>query len=90
MNEAAFAIMSTASYVPEYLRARVAAATMFRMLAVKPRIDNASDQGRKPVSAGEQLDDGRLDILEYRGHNFSAQRSICLPKRAESAGAARL
>jgi hypothetical protein len=42
--------LPAASYVPEYMRAKVSAGLMFKMINAPTKIDNMSDQGLKPVS----------------------------------------
>jgi hypothetical protein len=42
--------LPAASYVPEFLRARMSAALMFKMIDAPTKIDNMSDKGLKPVS----------------------------------------
>jgi hypothetical protein len=49
LNMASMSIMSTAAYFPEYLRARVSAGLMFKMIDVQPQIDSTSNLGKKPV-----------------------------------------
>jgi ATP-binding cassette subfamily B (MDR/TAP) protein 1 len=45
LNMASITVMNTASYFPEYLRARIAAGLMFQMARKQPRIDSLSTQG---------------------------------------------
>jgi hypothetical protein len=42
--------LPAASYVPEFIRARVSAALMFRMINEPAEINNMSDKGLRPVS----------------------------------------
>jgi ATP-binding cassette subfamily B (MDR/TAP) protein 1 len=42
--------LPAAAFVPEFIRARVSAALMFRMINEPTNIDNMSDQGLKPVN----------------------------------------
>lgn len=46
---ASISIMMAANYFPEYLRARVSAGLMFKIINDKPQVDSMSDKGRKPV-----------------------------------------
>lgn len=41
--------LPAASYVPEFIRARVSAGLMFKMIEEPTKIDNMSEQGQKPV-----------------------------------------
>lgn len=43
-------VMMAANYFPEYLRARVSAGLMFKLMNDQPQIDSMSDKGKKPVS----------------------------------------
>uniref|UniRef100_A0AC34FWP2 ABC transporter domain-containing protein n=1 Tax=Panagrolaimus sp. ES5 TaxID=591445 RepID=A0AC34FWP2_9BILA len=45
LNMAAILISSSASYFPEYIKARIAAGLMFGMIRREPSIDNLSDSG---------------------------------------------
>uniref|UniRef100_A0AC35GE69 p-glycoprotein n=1 Tax=Panagrolaimus sp. PS1159 TaxID=55785 RepID=A0AC35GE69_9BILA len=45
LNMAAMLISSSASYFPEYIKARIAAGLMFGMIRKEPAIDNLSDSG---------------------------------------------
>jgi len=47
LNMASFSIMAAASYFPEYVRARVSAGLMFKMLHEEPQIDSCSEGGTK-------------------------------------------
>jgi ATP-binding cassette subfamily B (MDR/TAP) protein 1 len=47
---AAFSIIAAATYFPEYVRARVSAGLMFKMIAEEPHIDSCSTGGLKPAS----------------------------------------
>ena len=43
--------MLASAYLPEYVRARVSAGTLFSMLREKPTIDSREDSGSRAVSA---------------------------------------
>jgi ABC-type multidrug transport system fused ATPase/permease subunit len=50
---ASFTVMSAANYLPEYLRARVAAGLMFKMMNEQSKIDSCSGKGQKPEIGGK-------------------------------------
>jgi ATP-binding cassette subfamily B (MDR/TAP) protein 1 len=50
VNMAAFSIIAAATYFPEYIRARVSAGLMFKMLEETPQIDSSAVGGLKNVS----------------------------------------
>lgn len=50
---ASFTVMGAANYLPEYLRARVAAALMFQMINERSKIDSCSVKGQKPEIGGK-------------------------------------
>ncbi|VDO82450.1 unnamed protein product [Onchocerca flexuosa] len=45
LNVASFIMLTAASYLPEYLRARISASLMFHMKDQEPLIDNLSEAG---------------------------------------------
>lgn len=49
MTSGFIAIMAAASYFPEYVRARVSAGVMFKMMNAPSKINNMSEEGTKPV-----------------------------------------
>ncbi|CAI5443852.1 unnamed protein product [Caenorhabditis angaria] len=46
-------ILAFGTYVPEYVRARISAGLLFRMLRDKPRIDSENDEGRVMTLNGD-------------------------------------
>lgn len=53
LNVASITIITAASFFPEYIRAKVSAGIMFKMMRQPARIDSLSDQGLKPEIKGE-------------------------------------
>uniref|UniRef100_A0A914YXD8 ABC transporter domain-containing protein n=1 Tax=Panagrolaimus superbus TaxID=310955 RepID=A0A914YXD8_9BILA len=53
LNVATLMIMATASYFPEYTRAKLSAGLIFHMLKQEPKIDSLSDVGEKVELTGE-------------------------------------
>ncbi|KAI6183752.1 Multidrug resistance protein pgp-3 [Aphelenchoides bicaudatus] len=53
LNMAAFSIITTGTYLPEYARAKASAALMFKMINEKPHIDSCDNEGLKPDISGE-------------------------------------
>lgn len=49
LNMASISIMTAANYFPEYVRARVSAGLMFKMMREEPQVDSCSNQGKRPV-----------------------------------------
>uniref|UniRef100_A0A915CZ45 ABC-type xenobiotic transporter n=1 Tax=Ditylenchus dipsaci TaxID=166011 RepID=A0A915CZ45_9BILA len=52
LTMASFTLMMTAAYMPEYLRARIAAGLMFSMMEEKSKIDSESELGKVTPIAG--------------------------------------
>ena len=50
---AAILISSSASYFPEYVKARISAGLMFGMIRREPSIDNLAEGGIMAVSLGQ-------------------------------------
>ena len=58
---AAMLISMSASYFPEYIKARISAGLMFRMLRETPKIDNLSESGiMAPIQGNIQLENVRF------------------------------
>lgn len=53
LNSASSSLLAFGTYLPEYVRARVSAGLLFRMLRDVPRIDSSLDEGKKIVLKGE-------------------------------------
>ncbi len=47
---AGFALGLVSAYFPEYIKAKISAALIFKMINEKPKIDSMSTTGLKPVS----------------------------------------
>ncbi|VDM92740.1 unnamed protein product, partial [Onchocerca ochengi] len=57
LNVASFIMLTVASYLPEYLRARISANLMFQMKDQKPLIDNLSETGiHQPLKGNIRLE----------------------------------
>ncbi|KAI6211343.1 Multidrug resistance protein pgp-3 [Aphelenchoides besseyi] len=52
LNMASISIMTAATYFPEYLRARVSAGLMFKMMNEEPSIDSMAKGGKQPKIVG--------------------------------------
>ncbi|CAD5221357.1 unnamed protein product [Bursaphelenchus okinawaensis] len=53
LNMAAIVIIGASSYLPEYIKARVAAGLLFKMMNYEPKIDSMSENGMKPAIKGD-------------------------------------
>ncbi|CAD5227451.1 unnamed protein product [Bursaphelenchus xylophilus] len=53
LNMAAITIINASSYLPEYIRARVAAGLLFKIMRQEPLIDSMSEGGLTPEIEGE-------------------------------------
>uniref|UniRef100_A0A0R3RII0 ABC transmembrane type-1 domain-containing protein n=1 Tax=Elaeophora elaphi TaxID=1147741 RepID=A0A0R3RII0_9BILA len=53
LNVASISVLAIGSYFPEYIRARLSASLISKMLAEKPKISSLSEGGRKEVLGGE-------------------------------------
>ncbi|KAF8362844.1 pgp-4 [Pristionchus pacificus] len=53
LNVASMSLISFGTYFPEYVRARLSAGLLFKMLNLTPSIDSLSDEGKKPMLKGE-------------------------------------
>ncbi|GMS96558.1 hypothetical protein PENTCL1PPCAC_18733, partial [Pristionchus entomophagus] len=53
LNKASMSLISVGTYFPEYIRARLSAGLLFRLLNITPSIDSLSDEGKKPILNGE-------------------------------------
>ncbi|CAD6199817.1 unnamed protein product [Caenorhabditis auriculariae] len=53
LNSASTSLVALGTFVPEYVRARVSAGLLFRMLRDKPRIDSNSEQGKQITLKGD-------------------------------------
>ncbi|GMS77892.1 hypothetical protein PENTCL1PPCAC_67, partial [Pristionchus entomophagus] len=53
LNQASLSLISVGTYFPEYVRARLSAGLLFKLLNITPSIDSLSDEGEKPLIEGE-------------------------------------
>ncbi|CAJ0607901.1 unnamed protein product [Cylicocyclus nassatus] len=53
LNLSSYSMMTAASYLPEYIRARISAGVMFTMMRERPKVDNMGHQGEKPEIKGD-------------------------------------
>ncbi|CAD5212275.1 unnamed protein product [Bursaphelenchus okinawaensis] len=58
LNLASITVIAAASFFPEYIRAKVAAGLMFKMMRHETKIDSLSDNGMKPEIYGTVECDG--------------------------------
>ncbi|GMT16682.1 hypothetical protein PFISCL1PPCAC_7979, partial [Pristionchus fissidentatus] len=53
LNVASMGLIAFGTYFPEYVRARLSAGLLFKMLNLSPKIDSLSEEGAKPLLKGE-------------------------------------
>ncbi|GMT12669.1 hypothetical protein PFISCL1PPCAC_7458, partial [Pristionchus fissidentatus] len=77
LNAASMGLVSFGTYFPEYVRARLSAGLLFKMLNLSPKIDSQSEKGAKTQIKGEikfSMADfaypARKDHLVLRGLDF--------------------
>ncbi|KAE9546488.1 hypothetical protein FO519_010300, partial [Halicephalobus sp. NKZ332] len=80
LNMAAMIISTSASYFPEYIKARISAGLMFRMMRENPKIDNLSQSGvLAPIEGNIQLQHVRfaypngMKYMTLNGLNLEAK-----------------
>ncbi|KIH45194.1 hypothetical protein ANCDUO_24769 [Ancylostoma duodenale] len=75
LNMASFSMMTAASYFPEYIRARISAGIMFTMMRKRPKIDNMSHQGEKPVRFNTNLWCAQQNQPRFENHKLSERKA---------------
>lgn len=79
LNVASMSLISFGTYFPEYVRARLSAGLLFKMLNLTPSIDSLSDEGKKPVSMVIIYLLSPTDFSDAQGRNQIRHDKLRLP-----------